>query len=862
MILGTRSRSNMDRGWGTRLALGRRRALVLTGLLVGLAVLAGASAVTARAQGSAAADACQWQPPQGAWMTATCPVEAFGFARARVFSLRGRWPTGTEPSPDVGETYWLFERDGKPGPSLIIHFYRDGQAAVADLYDDADGDTWVRYAETVGGLTILEGSGDWTMRVRAPDGWWERDDKVNFNLDIEVVGPVIGMIDTPLYLHRLERNSRVNLVAHVRDSNQNGRPDYEWRQAYPPLTEDDAYYKSSVMVNTRDDEPELTGASPFWPYIGNRSYELVKPYFESPAPIQVEWDAGLIRVLGEFIASRGRPGNYFIYSVARIQPDQTTPVDFESPFAFYRFGDGDEYPDTLVRVAQAKAQSRWYLAEDGPLPVPLQEIDFSWRHRSDARLASRSGFEFGGVGYRWDRPKLEDLAPLWDFKVSVAGRHTISGRMDFPEFALDVVPYAELPTWVTERTWDFATFVAREGPGYPSSEGLYEWLPLESTHPKGARYLTGLSSASPQDRLEPLPPGFRGEFNFQYGRQPLVYLSPIDRRLHLLGAKDGYWNVDGTRFLRYRDLTGDGYLDQWTDEVGGQPRATLTVHEGQAVLAGEQSVQLQDLRALGSEAFRSPLTDGPETWRALRDELSPYDRLGEAEELPALLNVLPGSRATLMNATLRDYQSLRDGFVFALDLASDYELVDGDGAYPWLAGLAAGRYTVRYTADAGYRAQPLTPPDLELVSLAVASETVTPLRPAPLRVTVRNRGGEAANGVALILRGRLGEAPVIPVASMPIDVPGDGSATIPVLWSPPTAGDWRIQATIEGTPANTALLDIPVTEAPIANWSSLLQVQSIEGPYRGLVGLVLAAAMLAAGAVGLALWRGTGAALG
>jgi hypothetical protein len=862
MTLGTRCRGNTDGEWRTRWACARRRAVVLTGLLAGLAVLAGGSAVTAQAQGSATSDACQWQPPQGAWMTATCPVEAFGFARARVFSPVGRWPAGTVPSPDVGETYWLFERDGKPGPSLVIHFYRNGQAAVADLYDDADGDTWVRYAETVGGLTILEGSGEWTMRVRAPDGWWERDNKVNFNLDIEVVGPVIGMIDTPLYLHRLERNSRVNLVAHVRDTNHNGRPDYEWRQAYPPLTEDDAFYKSSLMVNTRDDEPELTGASPFWPYFGNRSYELVKPYFESPAPIQVEWDAGLIRVLGEFIASRGRPGNYFIYSVTRIQPDQVTPVDFESPFAFYRFGDGDQYPDTLVRMAQAKAQSRWYLAEDGPLPVPLQEIDFSWRYRGDARLASRSGFEFGGEGYRWDRPKLEDIAPLWDFKVSLAGRHTVSGRMDFPEFALDAVPYADLPTWVTGRTWDFATFVAREGSGYPSSEGLYEWLPLESTQPKGARYLTGLSSASPQDRLEPLPPGFRGEFNFQYGRQPLVYLSPIDRRLHLLGAKEGYWNVDGTRLLRYRDLTGDGHVDQWTDEISGQLRATLTVHEGQAVLAGEHSVQLQDLRALGSEAFRSPLIDSAETWRALRDELSPYDRLGEAEELPTLLDSLPGSRATLMNATLRDYRPLQDGFDFALDLASDYQLVDGDGAYSWLAGLAPGRYTVRYTPATGFAAQPLTPPNLEIESVAIVGDTVTPTHTVPLVVSIRNHGGEAANGVSLVLNGSMGAASVIPVASMPVNIPGDESAAFPVLWSPPAAGDWRIQATIEGATANTALLDIPVTEPPIANWSSLLQVQSVEGPYRGLVGLVLAAAMLTAGAVGLALWRGTGAALG
>src|SRR5690349_21519097 len=112
MSLGIHSRSNTDGGWWMRGGGKRRRALMLTGLLAGLAVLAGGAAVTAQAQGSATAGACQWQPPQGAWMTATCPVEAFGFARARVFSPVGRWPAGTVPSPDVGETYWLFERDG------------------------------------------------------------------------------------------------------------------------------------------------------------------------------------------------------------------------------------------------------------------------------------------------------------------------------------------------------------------------------------------------------------------------------------------------------------------------------------------------------------------------------------------------------------------------------------------------------------------------------------------------------------------------------------------------------------------------------------------------------------------------------
>ena len=82
-----------------------------------------------------------------------------------------------------------------------------------------------------------------------------------------------------------------------------------------------------------------------------------------------------------------------------------------------------------------------------------------------------------------------------------------------------MVPYDDLPGWVTEHEWKLATLLAREGEGYQSSEGLYEWMADTGDDPEGdpdraveARdatfaYMLGATADPPDEYFETAHPG-------------------------------------------------------------------------------------------------------------------------------------------------------------------------------------------------------------------------------------------------------------------------------------------------------------------------------------------------------------------
>ena len=72
-----------------------------------------------------------------------------------------------------------------------------------------------------------------------------------------------------------------------------------------------------------------------------------------------------------------------------------------------------------------------------------------------------------------------------------------------------------------------------------------------------------------------------------------LYASPVDGRLHLLGAEEGtLWADDDgdrrpDRIVAYRDADGDGFFDEWQydDDADGEPERT--VRPGRAYQEGE-----------------------------------------------------------------------------------------------------------------------------------------------------------------------------------------------------------------------------------------------------------------------------------
>jgi hypothetical protein len=762
------------------------------------AVGVGLSAPAApRASGALAASTpdCRVVAVEGGRTDVSC---APGFATERdrvlVYGRDGRAASATigEPwQPEMLDETWVVDAGGRGRASLIIDFHPVGGDVAADLYDDTDGDGTVSELVTDGRLRIRENGGNWVMRVQAKDGWWVRDGKLNFNLDLTVNGPIKGTIDYDVYERLLRPGGGPYLLAHVRDPKMLGRPSYEWRQAYPPLDASNGFHRTTIMVNTLDDEVPLTPGGLPWPYLGGEQWDLVKPYFRSPAPIQVDWLNAKLTTLGEFVASRGKAGNYFHYSLSRVDEKEVSATDFENPFAFYSLADAPEdYPDLAVRMAHFPAGDLYV-----HLPVPTQQIDYSWRH---------AGLVDGGD-------------PVWDYKLSLAGRHAVDTVTPIGPLRVRAVPYQELPQWVVSRPWDFATLVAREGQGYPSTEGLYEWYPLEGTDPGGRQYLAGTNSKSPLDvpyseekaaeireymvgRSPWIGVNLRAERTFAYGEAPKLYFSPIDHRLHLPKADYGIWNLDDRRYVRYDNLGGD-YLNRWALFEGNTEVASLTFAADQLVLADRDGIRIKTVDAAPALFWADPPSNH-DNWLSLGERLDEYESPVSGDDPLSMFEQFSGPEVAIPGATLDQVRVGSDGFAFLLQL--DEPDATAADAIP---GVEAGLSRVQYRLGQGYAAQPAQPARLEYQITGAAAADAPPLQPRRVTVVVHNAGDVDAADVAVGLRALLdGQAPQV-IGRTQTSVLAGAESRVSFVWTPPSNGKWVLDVDAPDSLASLANRD-------------------------------------------------------
>jgi len=126
---------------------------------------------------------------------------------------------------------------------------------------------------------------------------------------------------------------------HVRDTDGDGHPDYDWRTAniapktgLPRLPT----VSTNLVVNTADTETLLTPALP-WAYLGMVSYgyDTSSPASTGQPPIQIDWTSGQILFVGEFVSSRANENQWFTYSYYPLKAGETNQPNFESPFAWY-----------------------------------------------------------------------------------------------------------------------------------------------------------------------------------------------------------------------------------------------------------------------------------------------------------------------------------------------------------------------------------------------------------------------------------------------------------------------------------------------------------------------------------------------
>jgi hypothetical protein len=696
------------------------------------------------------------------------------------------------------DALWIFQAGPLYQPrlsgraSLIIDFQTDDGGLSANLYDDQNGDGFAAYSlrENNAEPSIKENlAGIPTVRVSTSENWWQRDRRTNFNLDITIDGPVRGDHNSAVhrYFDQFTTDGVIDFTAEVRDNNRDGVADYEYRDS--PI--EGNYVHTSLSVSN-ESRPTPISQALIWPLLSAHLWGFDQPYNGLIAPIQVDWQAARINTIGELVPSRGRPSNWFIYSINRVEKGKVTATNFESPFAFYNLsGIEDGFPDLQVRFEH------------------FNEGEFvrDWREPVQS------------VRYSWDQFHRQ----TWDYKLDMLGRHTITDTVAFNDFTIQTLPYAKIPRWVMDHTWDQINFVAYEGPNfYYTSEGIYEW---GVTGEIRGNYINGLADSYTLNDYYSIGEGFRGEYRIAAESIPRLYISSVDGLLHLRGAQGGLWKINDHTHLRYADRNDDSYLDEWlyTRVIDDSPVVTTTrqlnVAPSHIIYSDDQEVRLRETAVTPAAAESMPPATHDE-WTALGSLLQAHGRAFTPEDLPALIEHFPGPELQISGATVAGYRAIgRDGFRFLLTLRPGFQ-VRGDSLID-IAGLSPATYVVTYDGD--LQIALLTPP--EISGQLHIPQTPVQLVLSPLNVALHKTGNDDLSDTTLeIWAGSTSQQPTL-ILTQPVTLRAGEPLTSALQWSPPEAGDWTLTPLIRDGDNQVALLppvQVQVQAAPSTTPTALV----------------------------------------
>jgi len=571
---------------------------------------------------------------------------------------------------DFDNDIWIFDAGSDGKADLIINFSKMSGEQIAYLYDDQTGNGDVSYSVKGKDINITE-SPYWTLKIVAKDGWWIDDGKVNFNVEILGDGRVIihGM-DKP-YLDRgdykKENDGIIDFKINVYDVEKKGIPSYELRQSFPNVPETKGIIGRTLLIENVDGDEAPIQDYIFWPYLGS-GYYLEKKYNEGPPPIRVDWKTAKIVSIAEFIASRMDEGNYFIYSINELKKNETNYLNFENPFAFYDLAnDNDGYPELQVRIEYYRSN------------------DFVWRGGKDQNPFMR-------IRYSWD----QDNNNLWDYKVDLVGNYSIDSVVEFQDFSVITIPYEELPTWILDRNWNAVSFTSVEKPGYRSSEGIYE---------DGSTI------------------GFRSDINANFSGIPYIYFSPIDNKLHLLNAREGIWTIDQTQKIKYQNLDGDAYIDEWVFFVNDKPYKHLIYNNNFLIYSDEEKIKLMKTK-IDQSLFESLPPRNHQEWKYLKNLLDKYKKSIDPKDLKALFNQFSGDCITIENGFLSDFRLLDKGFKFILECISTCK-IDSFMEIDYEKPLTEGKYLFVY--DGRFFIRKWIEPDLIIKPIDIVFSNANPV---------------------------------------------------------------------------------------------------------------------------------------
>ncbi|WP_205703908.1 hypothetical protein [Candidatus Chloroploca sp. Khr17] len=711
------------------------------------------------------------------------------------------------------EATWIFDVNDDATTELVVIFRQPETVLIAELYD-AQGDPARLEHQIDGAQVIFLNQLQPTVRMIASDGWWTRNGKINFNLDIAVDGLVEAAFDVHWALkNRVATDGFIDFIIRIRDENNDGRPDYDWRTVqHPPQLPPFTLPRTFLMVNEKDNEPPLAPVLP-WPFLGGETYYLTaSPLPSSDPPIQVNWESGTITTVGEFVRSRGNDGQWFVYSFEEVKQDEYSYPDFEAPFAWYDLADDNDHaPELSVRLGYFWAFSPVFLR--GNYNRPINFVRYSWDQKNDGR---------------------------WDYKLALLGHNEVTTTVTVDDLEMRLVDYDELPGWVLRHDWGVAIFVTSENGGV-SGEGIYTWdAPVWLME----QYFTGRSDLPmPEIDLETyrgedlrrIEPGFRGEYQLDLNGQVRLYVSAVDRRPHLLYGDRGMWNIDGRSTIHYANLDGDKYFDEWRLMVDGELVRQLNDGRDYLVLAENNIVTLAPVTTERALVELVPPRDH-QGWLAFGKQVNAHLGSFEPDDFAAMLDSLGGSPSRIVGANLRDFRSQPEGFRFVLELQPGFRLEGAEQLT--LEDLAPGSYVVTY--DGSFSVVPLTPPEVEL-TVAIPPTDFSLFEPAVLQVWASNLGSEDARELKVVAEiSRNGVAPIeIAEGSLAL-LAGEPVDTL-MTWWPREAGTWEMRIQVlntEGRMLAEQKVTLRVVESQWYNIPAIFEASTGLG-HRGSVLLLL-----------------------
>ena len=255
-------------------------------------------------------------------------------------------------------------------PTLAVRLMKEAATsnARADVYSSTTADptfTWTMKS----GQVAFDGVTGLSITFVSFDGWWVRDGRPNYNLNIQVNGPVYAMWGgsydfekkVPTGWTALMQPRQPAVAVEVRDPQHSGEPLWDWRNALANIA-----YLQTNYAERKCDTPHTydLGITPLWPYVSgmvkkiglNDSVSYQTSGFEQTGtvhapPIIIDWGIGKITHFSEFVSVRNQNCSYSHYSINALQTDRRNQLDFETPFAFYDLsGEGKGKPNLILRT--------------------------------------------------------------------------------------------------------------------------------------------------------------------------------------------------------------------------------------------------------------------------------------------------------------------------------------------------------------------------------------------------------------------------------------------------------------------------------------------------------------------------------